>query len=508
MKNFSASLLLFLLFQFHNAQTSLEEINLDYGPNTVGFKHYTLIDSSRTYQIKNEYNRQFQYRPIPVSLWYPAKMSQQSESMAILDYLQILKEEEEWKHLPDYFLLDWFPYLWNTAENRKHLPEMTKAIQNAEALSGEYPVIVYAPSFQASSIENFALCELLASHGFVVISSPSRGTINRWFEGGSIKDLTTQSADVEFLMAEVNRLSFANKEQIALMGFSFGGATNAITAMKNQRVKALISLDGSDRYNYDLLARSPYFSPEALNIPYVHYAQKEIPAEVMKADKIPASLNTDFKLYDSIPFSTAYRYRFHHLTHAYFSTYGVLFGNRDKRQDKSDAIIMSSYKLLTGQVLLFLKAHLQDDAEALALLSESNMPTGSSEGVISKQIKVKEVPPFTYLDFIDQAFKNDYKDLLSLYNSAKKEHPKLEVPENILNTLGLRKSFDPVQFEQGIAILRFALELYPSSANLYDSLAEAYLFNNKRIEARKAFKKSLQLNSENQNAIKRLKELR
>jgi len=93
--------------------------------------------------------------------------------------------------LPDEFLLDWFPYLWNTPENKAHLVEKTTAFSNSTFLDGKFPVIVYAPSYQASSIENFVLFKYLASHGFVVISSPSRGTDTRWLEGGTTKDMDT-----------------------------------------------------------------------------------------------------------------------------------------------------------------------------------------------------------------------------------------------------------------------------------------------------------------------------
>ncbi|MGY0406711.1 hypothetical protein, partial [Pseudoalteromonas sp. SYSU M81241] len=81
-----------------------------------------------------------------------------------------------------------------------------------------------------------------------------------------------------------------------------------------------------------------------MDVPYIHMAQKDIPEIVLKEDNIDAALNTEFKLYDSITKSIAYRLKFQNLTHSHFSTLGVLFANRDKRQDKSDPEIMESYK--------------------------------------------------------------------------------------------------------------------------------------------------------------------
>ena len=359
-----ATIFLFQLWAV-KGQTSLKEINLNNGKYTVGFRHYTEIDSTRTYCVHNEFNNQVINRPIPISIWYPATIEKNnSKQLTVLDYLEVLKEEEEWKNLPNYFLLDWFPYLWNTPENEAHLSEKVGAFSNSTFSDGKFPVIVYAPSYQASSIENFALFEYLASNGFIVISSPSRGTDTRWLEGGSTKDMETQSRDVEFLLKEIYKYKNIDFDKIGLMGFSFGGLSNTITIMKHKNICAIVSLDGTERYNYGVLEKSPYFNLDKFTIPYIHFAQKEIPEEVLTSDKIPAELNYRFQLYDSLQYSNAYSYRFHDLTHSYFSSFGVLFANRDKRQDKSDAKIMASYNLLSEHTLQFLNATLQNDKYA------------------------------------------------------------------------------------------------------------------------------------------------
>lgn len=507
----SLLLLAFILFQVHTSygQTSLKEMSLSNGPHAVGFQHYTRIDSTRTYQIKNEFNNQFGYRPIPISMWYPAQIdAEKSKQLTVLAYLEVLKEEEEWENLPNEFLLDWFPYLWNTPENKAHLPEKTNAFFHTTMLEGKFPVIVYAPSYQASSIENFALFEYLASNGFVVISSPSRGADTRWLEGGTVKDMETQSRDIELLLKEIHRYKSIDSNAIALMGFSFGGVSSAITSMKNQQIKAFVSLDGTERYNYPVLEKSPYFDLEKMNIPYVHFAQKAIPEEVLIADSIPAELNHTFQLYDSLKYSNAYSYRFKDLTHSYFSSYGVLFANRDKRQDKSDAKIMESYKILSKHILQFLRAFLTADKEAKVFVENSPIANGFSEDLITKKGKKAIEKEFDYKDFNDVALLQNYEDLTSLYQKVKMKHPNLALQEGMLNTLGLRLSFDPEKIEQGVQVFLLALHMYPTSANLHDSLAEAYLYNKDYKNAAIHFEKSLQLNPQNQNAIDKLKRLK
>ena len=504
-------LITIILFQISTVkgQTSLEEINMNNGKYKVGFEHYTAVDSTRTYSIHNEFNNQLINRPIPISLWYPSEFQEGiSTELSVLDYLEILKEEEEWKNLPNYFLLDWFPYLWNTPQNTAHLSEKVTAFSNSIPLNGKFPVIVYAPSYQASSIENFALFEYLASNGFVVISSPSRGTETRWLEGGTTKDMETQSRDVEFLLKEINKYENADLNNIALMGFSFGGLSNAITVMKHKNVNAIVSLDGTERYNYALLEKSPYFNIDKFAIPYIHFAQKEIPEEVLKSDKIPAVLNYKFQLKDSLKYSYAFSYRFHDLTHSYFSSFGVLFANRDKRQDKSDDKIMASYKLLSEYTLQFLNATLKNDKYGKEFIENSPDKNGFSETLISKEMKQAKTREFDYKDFNDLAFNQGYQDLIPLYKKIIAKHPKLELQEGMLNTLGLRLVFNSKQIEQGVNVFLLALHIYPKSANLYDSLAEGYFYNKDFKNAISNYKKSLKFNPENQNAIDRLKQLR
>ncbi|GAB2792194.1 hypothetical protein GCM10027275_41330 [Rhabdobacter roseus] len=489
-------------------QTSIKEINLKAGEYKVGFNHYTINDSTRTYRIHNEFNNQLIERPIPVSIWYPAKIKDNdSEQLTVLNYLEILKEEEEWENLPNYFLLDWFPYLWNTPQNKAHLSEKLNAFSNPIFLDGSFPVVIYAPSYQSSSIENFALFEYLASYGFVVISSPSRGTDTRWLEGGTTKDMETQSRDVEFLLKEIHRYKNIDSGKVALMGFSFGGLANALTVMKNKNISAIVSLDGTERYNYAVLEKSPYFNLDRFSIPYIHFAQKEIPKEILTKDKIPEELNYKFQLYDSLKYSNIYRYRLHDLTHSYFSSFGVLFANRDTRQDKSDEKLMTSYSVLCQHTLQFLNATLRDEKTAIKFIENNTDENGFSKTLISKKRKKAIEKYFTYKDFNDLALEQDYQNLIPLYEKTIAEHPNLELQEGMLNTLGLRLSFNSKKKEQGVNVFLLGLYLYPKSANLYDSLAEAYYYNNDFKNAISNYKKSLELNPENQNAIDRLKQM-
>ena len=498
---------IFLLTITVVGQTSLQELYSTPGSYAVGFQHYGAVDSSRTYSRLSDWTNEKLPRPIPVSVWYPAEKNSAINTRKILDYMRILKNEEEWEHLPDEQILNWFYYA-NTPENQEHLTRNTRSFLDVTPASGKYPVVIYAPSYQASSIENFALCELLASHGYVGFSSPSRGHDYRYFQGGTAKDAEAQARDVEFLMIQAKKHPSVDFDKMGAMGFSFGGMSTMNAKMRNTNIKALVSLAGTERYVYETLEKSPYFNLGNINVPYIHLSQKKIPKQVLEEDNIDPELNTKFDLYDSITKSKVYRLKMHHLSHSYFSTLGVLFQTRDTRKDKSDAEIMKSYQWLSQYALQFFNAYLKQDETALKFLENTPEANGVAEGIIGKMQKEPVPKALSFQDFNEMAAKQEYEDLIPLFQNLQKENPSLSFREIRLNNLGLQLMFHPGKTEQSIKVFLLATYLYPESANLFDSLAEAYLYANKPKEAIVAFEKSLALNPENMNAVNRLKELK
>lgn len=500
-------LLLSSLHQIAKTQVSLKNLYPQNGKYAVGFKHYTCIDSSRTYHRIFDWNNKSIARPIPVSLWYPSEaIASGKQPMTVLNYLQILKAEEEWEHLPDEQILNWFSYS-NTPEHQQHLQEKTHAYLQLQAPHKKFPIIIYAPSYQGHSVENFALCEYLAGNGYIVIACPSRGTDNRFMEGATIKDVETQARDIEFLTKEIMRHPNADPEKIAVMGFSFGDLSNILVQTRNHNIKAIVSLDGSVKYQYKTLQQSSFFSIHKVNVPFIHMAQKRIPDSVMKEDKLDSTLNTCFHFYDSLIYSKAYRLQFHQLTHPYFSCSGILFQERDQRQDKSDNEIVASYKWLTRYVHYFLDAHLKNNKEALQILEKIPADSDSLRSIFSINFKLPAQKTFRFEDFNELAAAQGYNNLPQLYHSIIQQHPQFRINESKLNNLGLQLAFNPATSQQGIMVLLLATEIFSTSANLFDSLGEVYLYTRNTEQAIHYFKKSLELDAQNQNAKNRLQQL-
>jgi tetratricopeptide (TPR) repeat protein len=78
--------------------------------------------------------------------------------------------------------------------------------------------------------------------------------------------------------------------------------------------------------------------------------------------------------------------------------------------------------------------------------------------------------------------------------------------ENEFNAMGYRL-MEAGNMEAALEIFRLNGQLYPKSANVYDSLREAYLKIGDNDNATKNYRKSLELNPENTNASDVLKRL-
>ena len=96
---------------------------------------------------------------------------------------------------------------------------------------------------------------------------------------------------------------------------------------------------------------------------------------------------------------------------------------------------------------------------------------------------------------------------LAAYRQIKKEQPdNVAVSEARINGLGLG-FMRAKKLPEALAYLKLNVEFYPNSWNTYDSLAEAYLANGDKELAIANYKKSLQMNPKNTNAVEARKKL-
>lgn len=98
-------------------------------------------------------------------------------------------------------------------------------------------------------------------------------------------------------------------------------------------------------------------------------------------------------------------------------------------------------------------------------------------------------------------------EAVAAYRTIKKERPDHPVvSEQRLNMLGY-ELLRAKKLRESVAVFTFNAELYPQSFNVYDSLGDAYAESGEKEPAIKNYRRSLELNPQNKNAVQMLKRL-
>ena len=246
------------------------------GSYAVGLKIVDQYDYARTFlSITDDLGKPTtneRARPIQTLIWYPADATSATR-MTVGDYTQLLATETNF----DQPLLssDWQSWITGMAPTLK---DRMWAVRDAIATSGRFPVVIYAPSFGAMAWENADLCEYLASHGYLVIASPDMGATTRSMTM-SLEGVEAQARDISFLIGYARSLPGADVSEVAVAGFSWGGVSNLFAAARDNRVDALVALDGSMRYFPGLIKESGYVHPDEMTLPLLYFTQGEISLE-------------------------------------------------------------------------------------------------------------------------------------------------------------------------------------------------------------------------------------
>lgn len=167
----------------------------------------------------------------------------------------------------------------------------TSGAQNANPT--KFPLVVYAHGAASTNIDNTAMLQEIASHGYIVVALDFNFSFKKY--NLSLKEATTLevSAQQKFvdklvkravpiqskkMLAVINHLktkSFAfctliDFNQIALIGHSLGGTTSINIDTKKLAPQAIVNIDGPMPYNASALISCPFlyissYSPSLSN---------------------------------------------------------------------------------------------------------------------------------------------------------------------------------------------------------------------------------------------------
>lgn len=491
------------------------KFTLQPGPYAVGFKTVNQYDYSRSFYAGYDEDGNpvtENARPIQTSIWYPAdpEKTKNLPRMKFKEYLDVIPCELCFPPLTPELKkesIDWLFYSWNIHESRRsELETDTPAVRDAEPAPGLFPLVIYAPSLNSMSIENQAICEYLASYGYIIVSSPSLGTHRRLLSI-DIANVETQARDMEFLFAFMQGFPHVDKEKTAVMGFSFGGMSNVLMAMRNSRVDVLIALDSSLRNPKHFLTQSPDYNPDRLTIPTLFCISKEIPDELyIKIGRQPPQ-DRRFLFFENLKYSPATLIQFHDLIHYDFSSAFIRLLNADPTIASSLDKVNQGHQIMCQYVHMFLDAHLKGDTSALEFLTHTPKENGFDEKTLTLKQKKAQAHPLSEEEFLHQLNLKGASSINALQAEQTKIDPQYKINPDVLGYYAARLIIKN-NLPSAQAIFQFMLKNDPNNFDALSGLGDVSRLSNQTAEALKYYEKALQLRPIDTNLQNRIQELK
>ena len=195
--------------------------------------------------------------------------------------------------------------------------------------------------------------------------------------------INAQARDISFLVTYAKTLPDTDRSEVAVVSWSWGGASSLFAAARDPRIDALVSMDGSMRYYPGLVKMAGDVHPERMTIPLLFFTREN------------ANFLEDLeKSYDGPPADKVGRNILNAWTHGDLLTVNMLgmahaeFSSMFQRGESAERFAEnqvadygrddanSSHAWVALYTLNFLNAYLKHDASARAFLERTPAENG------------------------------------------------------------------------------------------------------------------------------------
>ena len=483
------------------------------GPHLPGLRVIEQYDYSRIFRyLTDELGKPYageRARPLQTLVWYPAKSSP-AKPMTVRDYMDLWSTETSFGRPK----LSARAKEWRAAM-RPTLEMPLRAVRDAEEASGCCPLVIYAPSFSSVSWENADLCEYLASHGFVVIATASMGATSRNMTADLV-GIAAQAADISFLIGYARTLANVDLSTVAVAGFSWGGISNLLAAARDNRIRALVALDGSLRFWPGLVRRSEEIHPQQMTIPLMALAKGEWTLEEQARYLSPEQIDGP-NVMNAWTHGDLFAVHMLGMTHREFSS---MFQRNEEvwkdfhdpefpdkqRADYGRADGITGYAWMARYTLQFLNAYLKEDAAALTFLKNTPAQNGVPKHFIDVSYRAASGVAASVEALRAEVGRQGFENAGAICTQIKQRHPTAAFSEVAFNDWA-EGLIDEGRLGDAITLLDLNVSMNPKSSYAHASLARARQLTGDVQGAIQSYRKSLENGSVNPEASRKLREL-
>jgi Chlorophyllase len=480
------------------------------GLHSVGLRVEERYDRSRSFRPltdaqgrPTEGNRE---RPLQTLIWYPAQ-STPSAPMTVRDYGQLWATETSFgtPRLPAR-AKEWF------AATHRALAMPTWAVLDAPAAAGRFPVVIYAPSLSSVAWENADLCEYWASHGFVVVATPNMGASTRNMTA-DLEGVNAQAADIAFLLGFAHALANADPSAVAVAGFSWGGLANLFAAARDNRIGALLCLDGSLRYWPGLVRQAGDVQPQRMSIPLASFAKSEWTLE--EKDRYFSAAQIDGpNVLNAWTHGDLLSVHMLGMTHRQFSS--MAQRNEDVWRDSADPEFpdrqradygredaVAGYSWMARYTLAFLNVYLKQDSSERAYLGRSPAENGVPKHVMDVTWRPGRGIPASIAALRSEVGRQGFDRLDDICAAMSTSNSDVCFEESSLDDWA-EELLDDHCLNEALALLTFNVRTHPDSSGAHTRLGRAQALAGQKADAIESYRTALQLSGVNAEARREL----
>ncbi len=449
---------------------------LKQGDQAIGFKLIDTYDYGRTYLLEGAED-QYGPRPLQIAVWYPAgKPVEGTSPMTFGDYAFLIATEEilgePTEKQKQAVRREYGSFAGSEDALEKLFGAPMHATKNGKARSGAFPLILYGPSQNGSAYDNALLCEYIASHGYIVASVASKGAYHHKMPFNS-EGAEAQARDLEFTAGVMYNFPNVKSEKIGVVGFSFGGLSNTIFALRHANVAAVVSFDGSigSDLGYDIIASYPYMKSNDLRSAFLHFG----------GNKFKLKLGS-FKFYDDLAFSDAYVMTLKGLNHLQFSSFNIMFRAQPE-------YAYAGYAAMCDFSVSFLDHYVKKDTPSF-----EQVAAAYQRDIFSQyDHKIGKEPPPSKEAFIRLIQTQGIDKGVATYHAVKQAYPTYDLFEfQAFRDVGWLYMQDG-QHEEAVKAFEILMDAYPDTQESFRRLGEAHMVNGDREIALTLLRKALEM---------------
>ncbi len=343
--------------------------SLEQGSYGVGFKIISKTDYSRTFRqpgrkLSSDTITEHG-RPINIYIWYPSKKTKDSTFIPFSEYLELegiigksINPNENTRKAGREEFINYFLEQGSTLDRLQLLLNSRTACEiNTTPEKGPFPLILFAPGIGEAPVVHSIICEYLASHGYVVVQTPSIGMFSREMHFSAICN-EAQTRDLEFALSQVCEESYVDSKKIGVIGFSLGSVSALLLGMRNADVCAVVSLDGSIGFKdrISLVKQSPFYDPDVFTVPLLHM-------------NIFGNQRNDLGIIDSLKASHRIIISFKDIQHPNFTSMGLITGLIPGIWKIADRNARAAYETIARYALNFCNGYIKNEQPGLKFLT-------------------------------------------------------------------------------------------------------------------------------------------